>query len=114
MNQPTDPTPARRLLRHAYQELTLCVIVWLIGMVWTLGVYFLLGYRFASDHWLVTSGWARHPEAPLTVVFGMPDWVAYGVVLPWVVISLFTVIYALYLMPDDDLGHDPEEATDAV
>lgn len=110
----TDPTPARQLLRHAYQELAVCGVVWIVAMIWTLGVYVLIGYRHAPDHWLVTSGWARSPDAPVPIVLGMPEWVAYGVVLPWVTISIFTVLYALFWMHDDDLGDDPEETADAV
>jgi len=105
----TDPTPARQLLRNAYRELAVCGVVFVVALAWTLGVYYLLGYRHGPDDWLVRQGWARHPEAPLAVAFGVPDWVAYGIVLPWLLITAFTVVYVLWWMPDDDLGEDREE-----
>lgn len=108
MNDPND-SAARRLLRNAYRELTVCVIVWLVALLWTLGCCLLMGYQHPPDSWVVRSGWARNPAAQdVAIWFGFPDWVLLGIIVPWVVATLFTVVYCLCWMPDDDLGHDEE------
>ena len=44
----------------------------------------------------------------VTFVFGFPDWVFYGVIVPWGVCLLFSWWYAFVFMTDEDLG--PESA----
>ncbi len=110
----TDSTPARRLLHNAYRDLIVCLAAWLVTLIWTLSVYYLLGYRYPADHWLVRDGWVRPPDAPIGVILGVPDWVFHGIVIPWVASTVFTVVYVLFFMADDDLGTDPEESHDAA
>jgi len=109
----TDPEPARKLLRNAYRELAVCVVVWLLAMAWTLGVCLLYGYRHDPESWIVKNGFVKSRQAAdITLWFGFPDWIFFGVVLPWVVVTIFTMVYCLAWMPDDDLGS--EESNDAT
>jgi hypothetical protein len=111
MTDPTptsDPAAARRLLRNAYLELAVCGITWLITLTWTVGYTYLAGYKHAADSWLVRAGWARSPDAPRATVVGFPDWVFWGIVVPWVLATVFTAIYSLRWMPDDNLGQEAE------
>jgi Protein of unknown function (DUF997) len=83
------------LLQHARREAALIMGVWLLALVWTVGTYCVLGLR-------------RNP-AEMKLVLGMPDWVFWGVVLPWGLSLIFTVWFCYCFMADDDLGQDPVE-----
>ena len=39
----------------------------------------------------------------------MPDWVFWGIAVPWLVCVLFTTWFCFFYMADDDLGRDPDE-----
>lgn len=56
----------------------------------------------------------RHPQTPIPAILGFPDWVFYGIIVPWVLSAVFTVVYCLWWMPDDDLGVDAETTTDST
>ncbi len=93
----TPPDPRRkeqRLLRNARRESLLIMAVWAAALAWTMAVSLALGY-------------GRDPGA-VTLVLGMPDWVFWGVALPWLVALLFSVWFCFFFMADDDLGRDPE------
>jgi hypothetical protein len=52
--------------------------------------------------------------ADVRLVFGMPVWVFWSVVLPWAVCFVFSIWFCFGYMADDDLGQDPEEKPDHV
>jgi hypothetical protein len=106
---PPGPAASERLFRNACREARVSALVWLLALVWTVGWCWLRGYPHPSDSWLVTSGLAMaRPAQDATNVLGFPGWVFYGIMLPWVACTLFTVVYALWGMPDDDLGAEQE------
>ena len=70
---------------------------WAAALVWTVGVGYLLGYRRSS--------------AEMALILGMPDWIVWSVVLPWVICLLFSVWFCFWYMADDDLGQDPDEGS---
>ena len=39
-------------------------------------------------------------------ILGMPSWVFWGVLVPWLVCAVFTFWFAGFFMADDDLGKD--------
>lgn len=66
--------------------------------------------------WLVTMAYcltycARHaygrPIEDLKYVFGFPDWVFWGIVVPWGACILFSWVFAAIWMRDEELGEDP-------
>lgn len=78
------------------------IVVWLLAMTWTVVYCWLFGYN------------AGTPATPrtadnLTTFAGFPDWIVYGVIAPWVACSVITVLYGLFGMDDDDLGHEGGE-----
>src|SRR5580704_8533830 len=83
------------LLRNARKEGRLIMIVWAVCLVWSVGAGYLLGYR--------------RPAEAMTLVFGMPDWVFWSVLLPWCSALLFGAWFCFGYMADDDLGQDPVE-----
>jgi hypothetical protein len=89
------PGKEQTLLRHARREGLLIMGVWLLTIVWSIGSGYFLGYNLKPDQ--------------VQLVFGMPAWVFWSVVLPWGLCLLFSVWFCFRYMADDDLGQDPEE-----
>jgi hypothetical protein len=94
---PRPPGKEQQLLRHARREGLLVMAVWAICLVWSVGSGYLLGYQ-------------RSPE-DIRLILGMPDWVFWSVVLPWVLCLLFSIWFCFAYMADDDLGSDPDEGS---
>src|SRR5437899_2844551 len=90
----------QRLLRNARREAWLIMIVWAVMLVWSIGVGYLFGYE-------------RNPH-DISFILGMPDWVFWGVVLPWAVCLVFSSWFCFGFMADDDLGQDPDEGAGHV
>ena len=103
---------AARTFRNSRREMRFVTVLWFLAFSWTLSYCYLNGYQHAPDAWAVRAGLAspRSPEN-LKVILGVPDWVAYGILAPWIVCSVVTVWFGMYGMRDDDLGIDKEEET---
>jgi hypothetical protein len=101
MNQPSDPPGKEQLLlRHARREGLLIMAVWGIALLWSVGYSYLHGYnRAVSD---------------IRLILGMPDWVFWGIVVPWAACLAFSVWFCFRFMTDDDLGRDPDEGAGHV
>jgi hypothetical protein len=101
---------ATQLYRHARREALIVCAVWAVALAWTVGYSYLHGYRHAPESWVVRAGLAEvRPPGSIPQHAGLPDWVLFGILLPWVSCSLFTVIFCLFVMRDDDLGREAEE-----
>ena len=48
----------------------------------------------------------------LKFVFGFPDWVFWGIVCPWGVCVVISILFANFFMTDADLGEVNELGTD--
>ena len=90
-----QPGKEQELLRHARREAVLIMAVWAAALLWSVVCGYVLGYH-------------RRPEE-IDLVVGIPDWVFWGVVLPWGSCLAFSVWFCFAYMADDDLGQDPEE-----
>ena len=80
------------LLRHARREALIAFAAWLTAMSYTVGYCYVFGY-------------GRDPH-DVRLIFGVPDWVLYGVVAPWTACTLFAWCFTFALVSDDDLGAD--------
>jgi hypothetical protein len=110
-----DPDAPNRLFHHARREAVVVGLVWLAALVWTVGYCYLRGYDHDPASWVVRAGLAvPRTDADFRTVFGLPDWVAYGIVAPWAVCTLFTLVFGLVGMPDDDLGAEAGESGHGV
>jgi hypothetical protein len=100
---PTDaPAAAQRrkdpVLKSARREALIVFATWIIALAYTIGYCARYGYgRKVED---------------LRYVYGFPDWVFWGIVVPWGVCVVFSWVFASVLMTDEDLGEDPP-GTDA-
>jgi hypothetical protein len=87
-------------LLHARREATIIGLAWLAAMTYCCTYCYLFGYRSQAR--------------PLTIndirpILGMPSWIFWGVIAPWLVCAVFTFVFAGFFMVDDDLGKDHSE-----
>jgi hypothetical protein len=85
------------LLHSAKREALAALVVWLVALIYSVAVCFTLGSNRAPDQ--------------LTYVLGFPDWIFWGVVLPWFVCLAISAWFAFFFMQDHPLGEDESEET---
>lgn len=93
---PNDDT----VLRSAKREALVVLAIWLVAMTYTVGYCDLEGYH-------------RPPES-LRFVLGFPDWIFWGIVVPWVVCVLVSFYFGATFMRDEDLGEELPEQEDEL
>jgi hypothetical protein len=99
MNHPPEPAgKEQQLLRHARREGLVILAAWALALVWSVGYSRLFGY-------VGPGGEIRE----IRLILGIPDWVFWGIVVPWAVCLVFSVWFCFRFMTDDDLGRDPDE-----
>jgi hypothetical protein len=92
MPQPSEDP----VLRGARREAWVVLIISVAALIYTLVYCSLFGYGRAA--------------ASVTFVLGFPDWIFWGVILPWAVCLVLSCGFALWYMRDEDLGDDPSGA----
>ena len=70
------------------------MLVWAVALIYTVAYCAHYGYQDGSG--------------PLQMVWGVPRWVFWGIVAPWVAAVIFTIWFCFGFMADDDLGADQE------
>lgn len=93
-----DPSLEDPLLRSARREARVVFCVWLAALLYTIGYCYAFGY-------------GRGSQTP-TLWFGVPDWVLWGIVLPWTLCTVISWWFGLRFMSDDDLGGETEGELD--
>ncbi len=85
------------LVRRARREAALALAIWLVACVYSVTFCYLNGYERTADS--------------LTFVLWFPDWVFWGIVVPWAICILLSLPFAYRLMGDEPLGEavDSEE-----
>lgn len=85
------------VFRNTRREAILILAIWAVALCWVVPYCILSGYQ--------------PPQSPeeLQLVWGMPEWIFYGVALPWMIASAVTIGLCLFVIQDDDLGVAPEE-----
>jgi hypothetical protein len=81
------------LLTSARREMWVTLGVWAAAMACTLGVSLTWGYN-------------RDPKT-LTFVLGFPDWVFWGIVVPWAASTVVASVFSLTVMQDGSIEHEP-------
>lgn len=77
------------LLKSARREAAGALIIWLLVTIY-------------SVSYCCTYGFNRDPNS-LTYVLGFPDWIFWGVVVPWGVSTIVSALFAFFFMKDEDL-----------
>ena len=97
MNPSSDDDP---VFLHVRREAVTTLILWGTCAVYTLTYCYLNGY-------------GRDPST-LETYWGVPDWVIFGIFLPWGLMNIAAWWFSFRLMTDDDLGLEPEERVDGA
>src|SRR5262245_57471300 len=106
----SDRQSATRLYRHARREAVVVIVVWALALTWSFGYCYLRGYRHDEQSWVVQQGLARPRGADeFRQIAGLPEWVAIGIIAPWLACSAFTIGFGLFGIRDDELGAEAEE-----
>jgi hypothetical protein len=93
MKRNTDP-----LVHSAFREALLVTGIWLTAAVWSISVCYSMGYhRSVKD---------------LRLVLGFPDWVFWGIVVPWIACTVLSIVFGIVFVRDGDLGRDLEDTDD--
>ncbi len=82
---------------HTRREALAILAAFVVFLVWSICWCYLAGYGESADGKLAT-------------VFGMPGWVFWGVLVPWLAADLFAFWFCFFFMADDPLG-ETEEGT---
>jgi hypothetical protein len=92
---PDDP-----VFLHSRREAITMLLVWLAFFLWVVPYCYLNGYST--------------PENPLELdlMLGMPAWVFWGILVPWIAAGAVSIALCLWFIQDDDLGVAPEEAAE--
>jgi hypothetical protein len=83
-------------LRSSRKEALVVLALWTVACVYSVGYSFTFGYQ-------------RDPET-LTFVLGMPDWIFWGVLVPWITCTVASFWVSHVLIADEDLGEVQPEA----
>lgn len=91
-NERIDP-----VVVHTRREALWILAAFVVCLIWSVSWCYLAGYRAPDD-------------GPLVTVLGMPSWVFWGVLVPWLAANAFTIWFCMFFMADDPLGESQEEA----
>lgn len=85
------------VFRHSRREALVILALWTASFLWTVPFSYFQGYHKPGD------------PLDVSLTFGMPSWVFWGVALPWLVTGLVSMLLCLFFIRDDDLGHADDE-----
>ncbi|MBX3439384.1 MAG: DUF997 family protein [Planctomycetaceae bacterium] len=94
MHEPESPRsdrPDDPVYLHARREALVILALWAAAMLWVVPYSYFFGYHEITD-----------PEQIKTIV-GIPDWVFWGVLVPWIVCTLATIALCVWYIKDEDL-----------
>jgi hypothetical protein len=82
------------VVRSARREALAAFFVWIVAMAYTVGCCYVFGYR--------------RDAGTLRLIWGVPEWVLWGIVVPWTACTVVAGVFAFGFLADADLG--PEQA----
>lgn len=106
------------------REARIIIILWTVCLVYSCTYCYLNGYLSHPPHPASTGPSIGALCGPLTTFnrdpatlrtplgLGIPDWVFYGVVVPWLCCILATMWFCLFYFVEDDLGGEDSISAD--
>ncbi|MEN9555964.1 MAG: hypothetical protein RLZZ232_2250 [Planctomycetota bacterium] len=96
----TEPAAANTdpLVRSSLREALIVTLIWLAALGWSVGVSASMGYD-------------RRPE-DLKLIWGFPDWIFWGVVIPWLTCAVVSWLFGAFFVRDGELGQDLGDTDD--
>lgn len=96
--------PEDTLVRHARREAAAALTMWLVAMLYSVSYCYAFGYGRTVDS--------------LSFVLWFPDWVFWGIIVPWGICALGSLVFAFRFMGDEPLGEeidaDPAERVEPL
>jgi len=83
------------VLTSARREAILVFAIWLAACIYSISVCYRLGYG--------------RDVSTLTYILGFPDWIFWGVVMPWTICTVLSFVLSQFVIRDDDLGEEQAE-----
>ena len=75
-------------LRQSRRELWFILLTWLGCCIWVIGYCYFNGYHLKPEE--------------ISTVLGFPDWVFWGVALPWMFANSVTFWFCLHVLKNED------------
>ena len=91
MNSPQE----NPVLKGSRREAFIVGCMWLAIMLYSVLFCYFRGYK--TD------------LAQLKLILGFPDWVFWGIVVPWVACVVLSILFGSFFMKDEPLGDDLSE-----
>jgi len=86
------------LFLHSRREAIVIFCVWLVALLWSVPYCYLNGF---PEHFDAES---------FSTTLGIPTWLFWGILVPWLVADVFTTWFCFFYMKEDDLGEAHEGA----
>ena len=80
------------------REAFLILGLWAVSFAYSVTYSYLTGYPTDDNH-----------QVTYPYGLGIPDWIFWGVVVPWAICILLTIIFCQFIYVEEDLGVDQEE-----
>ena len=77
---------------HSRREALIIFCLWLTALLWAVPFCYFNEFGRPVD-----------PET-FSTVLGIPTWLFWGIVVPWLLADIFTIWFCFFYMKDDDLG----------
>ena len=87
-----------RSFLESRREATLILLSWAAFLVWSVGYCAFRGYGRDVDS--------------LETVLGMPDWIFWGVLIPWLAATAFSIWFGIFFMKDDEPADKNDKSAD--
>ena len=84
------------VFKNASREAKAALLLFGVVFAWTIGV----------------TAWKGYGRKDVVFVLGFPDWIFWGVILPWLACVVISIWFGLRFMKDDDLGPEKREGVD--
>jgi uncharacterized membrane protein YhdT len=87
-----EPASEDPVVTSSRREAAFALGLWTLALAYTVGYCYLFGYN-------------RSPE-DLRFILGIPDWVLWGILAPWLACTLISSLFARYMMQDAHLEEE--------
>lgn len=85
---------------HSLRELVILLLIFGLAICWSIFVSFWLGYKNNEDAEAITQ---------VSLILGIPAWVFWGILVPWLVIDVLAIIFCFGYMKADKALDQPVE-----
>jgi len=85
---------------RARKEALWILLSFAVCLVWTIGYSALTGYEIDTEN--------------LKLILGFPSWVFWGVAIPWIVATLFSIWFAMRVLESEEAEVSDEDAGGAT